>query len=155
MPQSSLERESDDDQVIAAIHRLATGFRLAFEQCTGRLRAVSLKNFPRGSCGDVSDMLGLFIREKLKVECEYVSGRSNGHSHAWLEYEGIVIDITADQFSAKEPVVVGRNYKFHESFSVEIRRFPSIDLANGAHYLDLRGDYRTVVDQFRKISSQA
>ena len=150
MPQLTPEEDGDDVQVIAAIRRLAGGFRLALGECAGRLRAISLKDFPCGSCGDVSDMLGLFIRATLRFECEYVSGWSDGHSHAWLEYEGIVIDVTADQFSANEPIIVARNSKFHETFSVEIRRFPGIDLANGVHFLDLRGDYRTVVDQFRK-----
>jgi hypothetical protein len=128
--------------------------RAAIERCFGRFRAISLKEFPRGSCGDVSDILGMFLRETLEVECEYVSGWADGQSHAWLEIGEITIDITADQFAANEAVIVSCESVFHRKFDVSIRRRPDIDGASGAHLHDLRHDYHLIVTTARELATE-
>jgi hypothetical protein len=127
--------------------------RAAVERCFGRCRAISLKEFPRGSCGDVSDILGMFLRETLEVECEYVSGWADGQSHAWLELGEITIDITADQFAGNEAVIVSCESVFHRKFNVEIRRRPGIDGASGEHLHDLRHDYELIATAARDLAA--
>lgn len=53
------------------------------------------KNFPRGCCGDTSNLLAKYLTEH-NILAEYVWGiNNNGQSHAWLESQGTIIDITS------------------------------------------------------------
>jgi hypothetical protein len=128
----------------STITQQATAFRRAIEQCKDRLRAISLKDFPHGSCGDASDMLGMFLTDAINVQADYVSGWHSGQSHAWLMYSGLFIDITADQFG-KAPVVVTTESDWHNRFRIEIRRSPRIGGAIGSHLADLKHDYQIIV----------
>jgi hypothetical protein len=60
----------------------------------------SLSEFPSGACGNASPLLAQYFHDLGLGEWEYVSGiRScDQHSHAWLEKDGWIVDITADQF---------------------------------------------------------
>ncbi|MFT8349294.1 transglutaminase domain-containing protein [Clostridium saccharoperbutylacetonicum] len=40
--------------------------------------------FPRGCCGDASNLLAKFLRDN-GIECEYVCGIKGQQSHVWLE----------------------------------------------------------------------
>jgi hypothetical protein len=60
-------------------------FRNAISQCSKKMISYSFREFPLGSCGDASDMLGVFLSETRGVECDYVMGMANNQSHAWLE----------------------------------------------------------------------
>lgn len=59
-----------------------------------------LLNFPRGCCGVVSELLGDYLNTQLGLRVEYVFGEQDGASHAWVELDGVVIDITCG--SARE-----------------------------------------------------
>lgn len=135
---------------ISEILTQAIIFRAAIERCTGRLLSISLMEFPRGSCGDVADMLGMFLHDILGIECDYVSGWDAGTSHAWLELDGTMIDITADQFEGNEPVIVSFESAFHRRFEVQNRRKPGIGGASGEHLQNLTHDYRLVADATRE-----
>lgn len=128
----------------STITQQATAFRRAIEQCRDRLRAISLKDFPHGSCGDATDMLGMFLTDAIEVKADYVSGWNTGQSHAWLMYSGLFIDITADQFG-KAPVIVTAESDWHNRFAIEIRRTPGIGGAVGSHLADLKHDYQMIV----------
>ena len=60
-----------------------------------------MKNFPHGSCGDTSILLGQYFFDQSLGLWEYASGEREPdlHSHAWLERDGLIVDITADQVS--------------------------------------------------------
>jgi len=99
----------------------------SFYHCSG---------FPRGCCGDTANVLGFLYSIKHKMECLYVSatglGNNNDCSHAWLEVNGVIIDITADQFNEDGyevgAVVIGNESHFHTLFhEVEKRLFDSQD----------------------------
>ncbi|MBK3640474.1 hypothetical protein [Streptomyces sp. MBT33] len=96
----------------------ATAFRQAIIECpdTG---LISLRDFPNGSCGDASPLLGQFLQEQGHGEWIYVSGCREGdfHSHAWLERDGWLLDITADQFpDVDEPVLLTQDRTWHSQF---------------------------------------
>jgi hypothetical protein len=135
----------------SAITLQTTAFRRAFEQCRGSLRAISLKDFPHGSCGDATDMLGMFLSDAIGVNADYVSGWHNRQSHAWLMHSGLFIDITADQFG-KKPVIVTANSEWHNLFEIEIRREPGIDGAAGSHLADLWHDYQMIAATVKKAN---
>lgn len=140
---------------LVGIQRQAVLFRSAIEQCAGNLRAISLKKFPAGSCGDVADMLGMFLEETTGICTDYVSGWCGEQSHAWLEYGAAIIDITADQFGGAERVIVSEASALHRGFRVDTRRTPSIGGAQGSHHADLTHDYQLLVSEVRKRNPEA
>lgn len=79
--------------------------------------------FPKGTCGIASEVLGLWLsRHDSSEKYEYVWGWYNGVSHAWIEHNGYVIDITADQFeNIHSKVFVTKNRKFYNLFEIENR----------------------------------
>lgn len=98
--------------------------RIAAQKVSDEGILFHFQPFPRGWCGCVSRVLGAFLVEKYPEEkFDYVCGRRNG-THAWIEHNGIVLDITADQFEdCNEPIIV-KPYKesfFHQTFEIEYR----------------------------------
>ena len=84
--------------------------------------------FPKGCCGDTCDLLGQYLISH-GIKTGYTSGvwygsNNNQHTHAWLVREdGLVIDITGDQFSDDSqfynfnfPVYIGEETTFHQLF---------------------------------------
>jgi len=115
-----------------SIKALATAFRRAME-VSGVKADIVFRNFPRGSCGDASLLLSEFLRSHGISEIEYVVGwasqdSGSRRSHAWLELEGLIVDITADQFSNRPapPVFITRSRTWHAHFSEDDRHPASI-----------------------------
>lgn len=111
------------------IRQEATLIRRALEQIAPTLEC--LQSFPHGACGNASVLLGEWLIRKGIEGVEYVSGGSDEiKSHAWLECDGLIIDITADQFgTGMPPVFVGRNRRFHDLFKVFNRSASMVETA--------------------------
>jgi hypothetical protein len=87
--------------------------------------------FPSGCCGDASQTLATFLYFELEIICNYIHGERGGNnreisSHAWLETEGIVIDITGDQFNdrgyGQQEVYVGPKTEWYKSFDIDVTK---------------------------------
>jgi hypothetical protein len=78
-----------------------------------------VEDLSEGACGDTSLVLGQFLHEAGFVGVEYICGDKyradgKGYSHAWLRYEGLIVDITADQFpEVEEKVILTRSSEWH------------------------------------------
>lgn len=101
-----------------AIRAAATEFRRALDQVAKATWAsVTIDDFPRGACGHCAELLARYLRDRLHIDAIYASGRIdhlvNGQTHAWLEYNGLFIDISADQFGLPS-VIVERVSNLHE-----------------------------------------
>lgn len=80
--------------------------------------------FPAGCCGDTTNLLGLFLKQQYDKDTLYISasglGDNSDQSHAWLLCDGIIIDITADQFNdlgyEVSPVIISEQSHFHTLF---------------------------------------
>jgi hypothetical protein len=119
-------REPDAEQDAAEIREAATVFRAAILRCP-RSDLPTQKNFPHGSCGDASTLLGQYLFDQSLGLWEYTGGERERdlHSHAWLECDGLIIDITADQFEdVDEPVIVTRDRSWHAQFVYSEARHP-------------------------------
>ncbi len=93
---------------------LATAFRKAIEACPRSRLPITFSNFPRGSCGDVTLLLGAFLIEQGYEPFHYLLGEHGTSSHAWLQRGKLVIDITADQFSDCDcSVIVSDSSEWH------------------------------------------
>ncbi|MFT7371843.1 MAG: hypothetical protein ACI9T9_000522 [Oleiphilaceae bacterium] len=85
-------------------------------------RYPGLKRFPSGACGDASVILGQYLIETLNIDLDYYSGSLIGEailtSHAWLQNDEFIVDITADQFDGidiKTWVTINSNW--HKRFN--------------------------------------
>lgn len=114
-----------DDTLIL---NLAIRFRTALDRVDRAIwQRVTVTSFPKGACGHASELLGRHLRERLSVEPTYVAkdndapGGSWRGSHAWLELDGLVIDITGDQFGW-EPVIVSRCSARHAEGTPNLRQ---------------------------------
>jgi hypothetical protein len=106
---------------IEAIRELAGRFRKGIENCDSTRMIITMGSFPHGACGDAALLLARYLRDNGAGEFQYVvADRGEGEdwtSHAWLEQDGLVVDITADQFDELEaPVLVTEDRSFHDTF---------------------------------------
>ncbi|MCS4285754.1 hypothetical protein M2396_004058 [Pseudomonas sp. BIGb0278] len=93
----------------SAALELATSFRLAVEIVveTGNV-PMHIRGFPRGCCGIISELMGDYLNTVGIGEFFYVCGMKDGASHAWLEVDGLIVDITADQFPDRPAIYVDK-----------------------------------------------
>ncbi|CAN7705915.1 hypothetical protein [Mesorhizobium sp. LjNodule214] len=125
-------------------------------ECAQRVRAalarlkpeelpIGLKLFPRGACGDACLILGAALQDKALGNFRYVCGLTHkdggNESHAWLVGEGLIIDITADQFMDGMPAV------FVESASDWHDRWDDVTEPGPADYRQWRGHTLHELDQ--------
>lgn len=103
------------DEEVEACVRL---FRVAIDAAGSSPWNAKHIAFPRGACGHAAELLGRYLIDRLQIRPDYVNqvayedieGWQN--SHAWLEWNGLTIDITGDQFGW-DPVIVTRFPLFH------------------------------------------
>lgn len=101
--------------------RHATDFRSAIERCDRAKLYPGFQEFPHGACGIASLYLGCHLAA-LGYSVYYCCGwLTGGSTHAWLEVDRFLIDITADQF-AQAPVIVTADRTWHSRFSDVERR---------------------------------
>lgn len=93
--------------------------------------SLGASQFPEACCGDASRILATYLYSELGIICNYVLGQNGGMdneigSHAWLEFESMVIDVTADQFNSRGynlgDVYVGPRTEWYESFEIAVER---------------------------------
>ena len=114
-----------------------TKFRLAVEECKDNIGIDWFKDFPLGCCQDASLMLALYLHRKGFGVAELVSGSKGRNSHAWLELDGLIIDITADQFKeGKEKVIISKKSEFHNAFKNDGNRTLYNQMLTGAYWGD-------------------
>jgi hypothetical protein len=117
----------DNGSYAEAVRDAAARFRTALEQ--GSLRLRSLADFPNGSCGDASELLGQYLSDSGLGMWSYRRGTQSDPllTHAWVERDALIADITADQFpDMSEPVLVTTDRIWHDA------RFPSGPSDRGA-----------------------
>jgi hypothetical protein len=130
---------------------LCTIVRNAIESV--KFNTTLFKDFPMGSCRDSSIIIGMFLRENGCKNLTYCHAQWNEESrfrsHAWLEYENYIIDITADQFGIEfSSIIVSRNcdFSFYENSCSE-----KFDLSiAGADISNLFKDYEIIKTEVKR-----
>lgn len=133
-----------------AIISHAAAFRDAIVRSGGG-GLLSLQNFPNGACGDASILLGQFFADNALGEWFYVNGEratlSGMQSHAWIERNGLVVDITANQFAEiDDPVLVTAEKGWHLQFVEENRHVARIDIYDEHTREKLRVGYELILE---------
>lgn len=113
---------SRKDKKIKEIKNIAIKFRNAILSIEKDNRPICLRDFPLGSCGDASSLLGKYLEQKGFGKFTYVSSQRISkpeESHAWIKGDNLIIDITADQFDEINfEVIVAEKSAFHETFEI-------------------------------------
>lgn len=97
------------------------------------INVLEFGSFPNGGgCLPLSEFLGSWIDNKGIEGLQVVIGKrkklqrideSEEESHAWLEYEDYIIDVTGDQFTDfNEKVFVSIDRTFHNKFEIVEKR---------------------------------
>jgi len=108
---------------VTELTKLATEFRRMIENSDWSKLTMEFEYFPFGSCGDASILLAQYLLDEGFDTPTYVSAQLNlrerNPGHAWLELDGVIIDITADGFDPKAPeVIITENSEWHEMFEI-------------------------------------
>ena len=99
----------------------STRFRKAIEQYIDSSPHKLLAKFPAGCCKITSFLLARRFVEQGFGKAKYVWGyRSifNYSSHGWLQFDNLIVDITADQFESGNPSVT---VTFDQSFYLQFK----------------------------------
>ena len=140
---------------LGRVRELAAAFRDAIERCDRSSLPLSFEAFPCGSCGDVTNLLGKFLIEQGAGAFRYICGeRGNAgadwHSHAWLEADGVIVDITADQFpEVTEKVFVSTQSEWHATFRQEPLHQADYQRNDEPTFLRLAKAYRVIVENIK------
>ncbi len=137
-----------------AIRRSASRFRRAMERCDPHDLPASCKEFPLGSCGVASLMLGSYLADEGFGRFEYVVGEyrddAGWHSHSWLRQGVIVVDITADQFAGmEERVIVSDDSAWHRSLSQGADGEANFRMHDEQTNEELAGAYKNILAQMK------
>lgn len=105
--------------------RAAAAFRAAIEQTPAAKLPIGLQAFPTGACGDTTDLLGYYLKSQGFGTFDYVSSEGwdddgEWYSHAWLRQGSVIVDITADQFPGKAPVIVTDASPWHDGLEGKV-----------------------------------
>ncbi|MBG6886106.1 MULTISPECIES: hypothetical protein [Pseudomonas aeruginosa group] len=92
-----------------------------------------LKKFPSSCCGAVSVLLGDYLKKQFGLPAEYVQAIMDGKPHGWVELDGVVIDITSDQFEGRSSVFIAAKDSWYDSWEEEVRR-------EAVHYIEEQVD---------------
>ena len=116
--------------------------------------------FPNGCCDDACDLLGKYLRGKgihtVQIQGTFRDGNpEHTTGHAWLQLDdGIIIDITGDQFrydelflKFNEPVYVGKTSEFHSLFEIDRTVF-NCDVDRN---LRLKNIYEIISDNIQRM----
>lgn len=107
------------------------------------------ESFPRGCCGDTSHLFAKYLASK-GIESYYVWGLKGNQSHAWLEVDDIIIDLTADQFvEVSEEVIVTTNRKWHSQFNVQDKYLSDFENFNDYNATRLTKIYSNISNRIK------
>ena len=103
---------------LAEVRDAASRFRRAFES-SNDLHTITFDDFPHGACGDAAVLVGQYLEDCGLGIWMYWSGVAPAPkcSHGWVEQDGLIVDITADQYpDVEEAVIVTTDRSWHSHF---------------------------------------
>lgn len=104
------------------IKSLAHRYRSVYEKFHNELEIPFFSGFPKNCCEGASFFFGYCISTLFpRNDVEIIKGvrQYNGHTeyHFWIEVDGLIYDLTADQFNCTSLPVIGEvNHPLHNQF---------------------------------------
>jgi hypothetical protein len=122
-PDDSIVQIPSDADILAD----ASVFRSALDAIDrAHWERIYIDRFPHGACGHCAELLAHYLQQRFGITADYVckefydSGDAHETSHAWLEWNGLIIDISGDQFGWPA-VIVTRQSGLHARGEDELR----------------------------------
>lgn len=140
-----------------AVRRVASLFRMAIEACDRSMLPISFEEFPRGSCGDATPLLGTYLIEHGFGPFDYVLGErgSSGYTHAWLRQGQLVVDISADQFAdAPEAIIVCVNSPWHQTFQQQVKHVADFRIYDEYTTASLASAYELIEERLKQMDDR-
>lgn len=136
----------------------AAAFRAAIERTPAAQLPIGLQGFPKGACGDATDLLGYYLKTQGLGTFDYVSGEGwdedgEWFSHAWLRQGNVIVDITADQFPGKAPVIVTDASPWHDGFEAEVPHEADFHVYDPNTVSTLAAAYAVVLETLERMNS--
>jgi len=130
------------------IKELATLFRSAILKCDPKSLPITLQGYPGGACGDAVLLLAKYLQENNFGQFNYMLGQREGRSHAWLQKNGVIVDITADQFiDQSNTVIVTKDNSWHSSFHGEALHVADFSIYDEHTKAMLNNAYMTIKNE--------
>lgn len=151
---------------VGRVRALAVSFRAAILRTNRNKLPISFRAFPLGSCSDASLLLARFLDDVGYGPATYVIGWRGPCSHAWLELDGLLIDITADQF-VRDPekllwtgvppefpdgVIVTAEENWHSGFDEEHRYTADYWVYGDSIGAELDRSYHEILTSLQNVS---
>jgi hypothetical protein len=138
------------DELLGRIRATAERFRAGIEAADFGDLGGNLKDFPHRCCHHAAKLLGIYLFDRQLGLFQVIAGRRGerqGEEHVWLECDGVVVDITADQFTdwPGGRVLVARSSAWHSKWDRPRRKEV---LCNEAYYSRIREHY---AEEYRRI----
>lgn len=115
-----------------ALNSMTLRFRDALIESTGA--HIHLKEFPHGSCRTASLLLSKWLNDNGVERITLVAGRdasdNDGQTHAWLQVDEYILDVTISQFHPDESEVLFENDSLHRRFLPDERETVDFDCYN-------------------------
>ncbi|MDO6745913.1 hypothetical protein [Gilvimarinus sp. 1_MG-2023] len=86
-------------------------------------RHMSFKDFPSGSCGSSTEIIGTYLKQNGFGDFQYIEGSTKKiGSHVWAQQGDLIVDITANQFpEISNSIIVTTYSEWHNKFRVNSR----------------------------------
>ncbi|GHJ45846.1 hypothetical protein Cs7R123_31880 [Catellatospora sp. TT07R-123] len=129
------------------IAEIAARYRRAILDSSPHLVELGvMNNFPAGACGQACLLLGEHLWSRGQGLWRLASGMRPGEgpivTHSWLVRDGLVVDITADQFDDVDtPVVVTLDDAWYQPWDRLGSRWARLDGTSGQDTPSLRQAY--------------
>lgn len=151
---------------IMSLETFVYNFRKAIEAAKQNNEPGELfRRFPVGQCGHTSDILAQYLIDKGISSVIYVNGTYYGddfddrYAHTWLLVDGLVIDITGDQFTFHDeplkydiPIYIGPMTEYYQLFEINpggIHEHFGLD-CHWSNYHELKTWYETILQYLKK-----
>jgi len=95
---------------------------------------IYIDHLPHGACGHCAELLASYLQQRFGVTADYVckdfydNDGVRETSHAWLEWYGLIIDISSDQSNCPA-VIVTHQSDLHARGEDELRHAFRVDPA--------------------------
>jgi hypothetical protein len=137
-----------------ALIEFSKNIRSVFENKKDQIDLPFFYSFPKNSCESAACFHALLVRDKFKnAQVEIVHGYNHAEdeNHYWLEVDGLVFDITCDQFeTVSNPVYGTATHPMIDYFS-QIKRFTVVNFV--VKYLETTADIELFAKNKKNINS--
>ena len=108
---------------------IAKKFRATFETEHSNIKLPFFEDFPKNCCEGASCFLAFYLMDKYpEKDVSVIHGKSSDgiENHYWVEVDGFIYDLTADQFEeVDKPIYGAKHHPLSHWFCVTSSQFAS------------------------------